>query len=879
MEYKKAKQQLSVLLEMFDRNINENKSKNYKEANVRIDYIDPFFTLLGWDIKNEKGLGIYYRDVIYEDNLEVSGSMKAPDYSFNINGIRKFYVEAKRPSIGLKDSIKSAYQLRRYGWSAKLPISIITDFEEFSIYDCNVKPNQDDKASIARIKYLTYKDYLSEFDFLWETFSKEMVKNGSLEKYFQSTKGKRASSSVDEEFLKSLDSWRDLLAKNIVKNNPSIKEDDLNFSLQKVMDRIIFLRISEDRGVEDSKQLFNASFNNVYSNLKKLFHLADRKYNSGLFDFTKDRITDTLKIDDKVLKEIIEEMYYPKSPYEFSVIPVEIMGHSYEQYLGKTISIEKNHKIKIEAKPEVRKAGGVYYTPQYIVDYIVNNTVGKLIENKKPEEVAKLKICDPACGSGSFLLGAYQFLLDWHREYYNNAKLKNKNKFITPDGNLTTSLKKEILLNNIYGVDIDTNAVEVTKLSLMLKAMEGETKASISQQLNLIHDRVLPTLDNNIKSGNSLIDLDFYDNQINFEPGKEKKIKPFNWEQAFPLVFKQGGFDAVIGNPPYVQPIILDYQSQKFLEKKYEANTDLYSMFIEKQFDLIKKDQILGFIVPSLFIKGVRYESLRNVINRNCSETFIKEYGDGVFTGVQMPTCIIFLKKGENSHQIDHFRNNNLKYFNKIDTVKLQDITIIRRGLEIGRDKILKIGKIKCLNGGCIDQYHIKEFLYISETTLKDFNKNLDIFSSPKVIVRETGNKFFATIDNDKTLTNRSLYNVRLVDLKYSPFFILGIINSKLFKFYFKQFIAPETNIFPKIRIAQLNEIPISQNPNTETQNLIIKHVETMLQLNKDLQTATLPEQKEQIQQRIQYTDKKIDQLVYELYGLTEEEIKVVEGE
>ena len=152
--------------------------------------------------------------------------------------------------------------------------------------------------------------------------------------------------------------------------------------------------------------------------------------------------------------------------------------------------------------------------------------------------------------SGSFLLGAYQYLLDWHKQYYNSifsdevssthgfSRGNSRSKFLTPDGNLTTSLKKQILLNNIYGVDIDTNAVEVTKLSLMLKVMEGETEASINNQLSLLHDRVLPTLDNNIKSGNSLIDMDFYDNQLDFEPNIEKKIKPFNWQSAFPEVFK-----------------------------------------------------------------------------------------------------------------------------------------------------------------------------------------------------------------------------------------------------------------------------------------------------------------------------------------------------
>nr|HPI20293.1 N-6 DNA methylase [Candidatus Kapabacteria bacterium] len=534
-----AKEIVRKIVERFEYHLDEYKKGNYNETQTRNDFINPFFEALGWDINNKQGLAESYREVIHEDKIKIGGHTKAPDYCFTIYGQRKFFVEAKKPSVSIKENTDPAYQLRRYGWSAKMPISIITDFEELSIYDCTIKPTPQDKASVARINYLTYKDYLKEFDFLWDTFSKEMVLKGSFDKFVSSNKGKKGTADVDAEFLKSLDSWRDLLARNIVNRNKEIDEDTLNFSLQKIIDRLIFLRICEDRGIESEETLFKTIGSNIYEKLKTIFHIADQKYNSGLFDYRKDSITDSLSIDDIVLKTIIEEMYYPKCPYEFSVIPVEILGHSYEQYLGKVIRITPGHIIKIETKPEVRKAGGVYYTPQYIVDYIVKNTVGKIVEEKTPEEIAVIRICDPACGSGSFLLGAYQFLLDWHRDYYKNNDIKKKEKFLTPDGNLTTAIKKQILLNNIFGVDIDTNAVEVTKLSLMLKAMEGESNASINEQMQLFHERVLPTLDNNIKSGNSLIDMDFYDSQIDFEPGVEKKIKPFNWESAFPQVFKE----------------------------------------------------------------------------------------------------------------------------------------------------------------------------------------------------------------------------------------------------------------------------------------------------------------------------------------------------
>ncbi len=530
-----AYHEIAVLVERFTEQFDSYKKIGYNETLTRRDFIDSFFKAFGWDIDNTNGYAEAYREVIHEDRVKVGKATKAPDYSFRlVGGKRLFFVEAKKPSVAIKDEIEPAYQVRRYGWSAKLSISIITDFEEFAIYDCTKKPNPTDKASVARIKYINFKDYLKEFDFLWETFSKNSVLKGSFDKFVTGNASKKGTATVDKEFLQSLDKWRTLLAECIAKQNKTLDEDEINFAVQQTIDRIIFLRIAEDRSVEPYGNLKLAvKQGDYYKNLFEQFLRADEKYNSGLFDFKKDKICGSLVIDNKALKTVINELYYPESPYEFSVLSVEILGSAYEQFLGKQIKIDKAHRAQIEEKPEVRKAGGVYYTPQYIVEYIVKNTVGKLIENKTPKEISKITIVDPACGSGSFLIGAYQYLLDWHKNYYSNNGKPSKGKKdnpLTPEGNLTTAEKKRILLNNIYGVDIDVNAVEVTKLSLLLKCMEGETEASIASQLSFFNERVLPTLDNNIKDGNSLIDTDFYGYEL-FE--QEKKIKPFIGKKSF----------------------------------------------------------------------------------------------------------------------------------------------------------------------------------------------------------------------------------------------------------------------------------------------------------------------------------------------------------
>lgn len=713
------------LVHRFDEQIQSYKKTDYNETLVRRDFIDPFFKALGWDVDNSQGYAEAYREVIHEDKIRIGSATKAPDYSFRLpGGMRLFFVEAKKPSIVVKDEVLPAYQIRRYAWSAKMPISILTDFEEFAIYDCNKKPKADDKAAVGRIKYLTYKNYIEEFDFIWDTFSKERVLKGSFDKFVASEKNKKGTTTVDKEFLASLDEWRKQIAQNIALRNESFSEEDLNFIVQQFLDRIIFLRIAEDRGVEEYGNLQKLlKGENFYHNLFSYFKEADSKYNSGLFDFKKDQLSEKTGIDNKVIKKIIAELYYPLSPYEFSVLSVEILGSAYEQFLGKQIKLTAGHRAIIEEKPEVRKAGGVYYTPQYIVNYIVENTVSKLCTGKTPELVTKLKIVDPACGSGSFLIGAYQYLLNWHLTYYKpeferqtaiaqnnkefndkqrNDAIKHRNKLpLTPDGHLTTSLKKQILLNNIYGVDIDTQAVEVTKLSLLLKCMEGETSRSITAEIRF-GQRVLPTLDSNIKSGNSLIDTDFYDGQLDFEPSDEKAVKPFNWQLAFPNVFKQNGFDAVIGNPPYIRiQSIVEYSPAQgeYFGRKYQSaskgNYDIYVIFIEKALSLVNKTGKIGFILPHKFFNAQYGESVRKLLSEGKAIEQIVHFGhQQIFDNATTYTCILTLdrndkKKSFNFSKVDNIEGWRTNAKNLFDNVFFKDLKKEEWNFVTGKSQII----------------------------------------------------------------------------------------------------------------------------------------------------------------------------------------------
>ena len=664
------------LIERFARNRDAYQRPEYNETQVRREFLDPFFKALGWDVDNTAGYAQQYKDVVHEDAIKIGLDARAPDYSFRIGGQRKFFVEAKKPAVNIKDDPAPAYQLRRYAWSAKLPLSILSDFQELAVYDCRVRPDKNDKASVARTIYMPVAEYEERWGEIAGVFSKEAILQGSFDRYAESTKAKRGTAEVDKAFLGEIESWREALARNIALRNPSLSQRELNYAVQATIDRIIFLRICEDRGIEPYGRLQGLlNGGDTYGRLKQLFYEADARYDSGLFHFAAekvrhgiaDRLTPTLTIDDKALKEIVRRLYYPESPYEFSVLPADILGQVYEQFLGKVIRLTPAHRAVVEDKPEVKKAGGVYYTPTYIVDYIVEHTVGRLLDGLTPKQAAELRILDPACGSGSFLIGAYQYLLDWHRDrYIEHGSEKHRKELYQGRGgawHLTTAEKKRILLNTIYGVDIDAQAVETTKLSLLLKVLEGETSDSLDTQLSFLHERALPDLRENIKCGNSLIGPDFYDDAqlglAGFDDEERYRINVFDWEAEFPQIMGQAvpqerrGFDAVIGNPPYIRIQNLKEHAPReveFYKRRYvsasKGNYDIYVVFVEHGLSLLSSRGLLGFILPHKFMNAKYGEPLRQLLAAGRHVTDVVHFGhQQVFGGASTYTCLMFLGK------------------------------------------------------------------------------------------------------------------------------------------------------------------------------------------------------------------------------------------
>lgn len=664
-------EKLKKLTGAFNEQLAAYKSGHYNETTLRLQFVDPFFELLGWDVYNRQGLAESYKDVVHEDSIKVGDLTKAPDYSFRVGPARKFFLETKKPSVNIKDDENPAFQLRRYGWSAELPLSILTDFEEFAVYDTTVEPKPGDKASVARLFYCRFDEYEKHFEFIYNTFSKEAVLKGRFDEYAKSDTKKKGTSDLDQKFLTSIEKWREKLAKNIALRN-ELDVYGLNFAVQVTIDRILFLRITEDRGIDEYGRLLKLTENkDIYKNLQTIFDDADDKYNSGLFHFKTettrstepDRLTPSLAIDDKVLKEIIRELYYPLSPYEFSVITADLLGSVYEQFLGKVIRIT-GKSAKVETKEEVQKAGGVYYTPKYIVEYIVDTTLGEFLKKKTPKQVAgkvkghkPVRVLDMACGSGSFLISAYQYLLNWYKDWYiKHDPEKHRNEVYRGEKGeyyLTINKKKEILTTHIYGVDIDSQAVEVTKLNLLLKVLEGESKQTVEADKKLFNERALPDLGSNIKAGNSLVGADIYSQgSFDFTDEEKHRINIFDWQVAFNDIFSgdDPGFDVIIGNPPYVRQEILgnifkDYAKTHY--KTYAGTADLYVYFIEKSFELLNKKGLYSIIVANKWLRANYGAALRNFLSSKRIFELI-DFGDlPVFEKATTYPVIIRAKNGQ----------------------------------------------------------------------------------------------------------------------------------------------------------------------------------------------------------------------------------------
>lgn len=941
------------LVERYRRHAPDYTSSSYNETQVRREFIDPFFETLGWDINNKQGHAEAYKDVIHEDALKIGKTTKAPDYAFRIGGMRKFFLEAKKPSVNIKDGTGPAYQLRRYAWSAKLPLSILTDFEEFAVYDCRVRPRRRDKATVARVNYYTFDDYVERWAEIQSVFSREAILNGSFDKYADDNKRKRGTTEVDDAFLGEIESWRTILARNIATRNPALSVRELNVAVQRTIDRIIFLRIAEDRGIEPYGQLREfIGTKGIYQGLTQLFRSADDRYNSGLFHFRKgdgsdetlDTFTLDLIIDDKAMTPIFRSLYYPESPYEFSVLPADILGQVYERFLGKVVRFSRK-RVVVEEKPEVKKAGGIYYTPTYIVRYIVESTLAPLLKNRTPKQISgsdkrmkdktPLKVLDPACGSGSFLLEAYRYILNWYQAWYvkdgpeKHAKGKAAKLFETNTGNycLTIAERRRILLTHIYGVDIDPQAVEVTKLSLLLKVLEEEDMATMMRQLELFRVRVLPDLGDNIRCGNSLISPEFfYEKQTHFFSEDEQfRINVFDWKDEFPFLNHMEGFTVIIGNPPWISLTgkfrneIYSKNERDYLIRRYQGNTympNMYEYFIAKGLELVAPNGYFSFIVPDRFGCNDQFIGLRKkTLSMFQLQTVFYR---APFPGITADTAIFVVtaQPAPDNHtvRIGEFgeTGNLIPLAKLLDDPKarfedaggslasrivegicqskgvrlLEEVVRTTSGVGAKSSSISKTRlsnkQIEILKGASIQKYGVRKHLYFefkADNITGRTTNQTKLGYRPKLLIRKTGNCLIAAYDDSGRYPEQSLYFTFGTSVE-PLFYLLGLLNSKLMQFVFFNKALTNRGSIAQVKKVDLDALPIKVSSDDNA-----AHIEKITKLAKQMtelvehETSKKTAHGRKVQERLMKAiQQEIDEAVFAVYNLSEQEKKFIES-
>ncbi|MBU0999042.1 N-6 DNA methylase [Patescibacteria group bacterium] len=485
MNKQKAKQQIQKLVEKYQRVAEAGKIKSYNEAQTRNEFIEPLFELLGWDMRNRAT----ENEVTTEENI--SGGRV--DLAFRFGNIPVFFLEAKAMKVDL-DQWKWAEQAINYSWNKSVTWAVLTDFESIKIFNAEIPPKSISQNLFIEIRC---QDFINRFNQLW-LLSKESFEQKTLYKEAQKWGKLTTRKQVSEKLFEDLMSWRVLLTKDFKKQN-NLTDEELSEGVQRILDRLIFIRTAEDRKIEPNVLLgiSRSGKANSYKQLTKVFRNFDDGYNSKLF---APHYCEEWKASDKVIGEVIKGLYETKDGYryDFSVISADVLGGIYEQYL----SFVQGRKGEEKAKSK-RKSQGIYYTPKYIVEFIVKETLGEVLKKTKPKEISKIKVLDPACGSGSFLTASYD-------------------KILESIGNQSLFTKFDILKDNIYGVDLDEQAVEIAQLNLLLKVLSQKTK--------------LPTLQHNIRPGNSLISGS--DEKLEKYFGEKwREQKPFNFKEKFKEVF------------------------------------------------------------------------------------------------------------------------------------------------------------------------------------------------------------------------------------------------------------------------------------------------------------------------------------------------------
>jgi type I restriction-modification system DNA methylase subunit len=658
-----ARARVASLVQSFQRHQADYLRATYNETQARTDFITPLLEALGWDVHNAAGHPLGLREVIEEATVDVAEERlsKKPDYELRLARQRKLFIEAKKPSVHIDRNRDAAFQTRRYGYSASLPISVLTNFHQLAVYDCVPRPVQTDEAHVARLLLVTYEEFDARFDDLWPLLSRAAVYSGDFDRRFAIDVTRHGAEQFDDFFLQQVRSWRERFAVDIHAHTPGLSSAELTYAVQLFLSRIVFLRICEDREIERYETLRGLAADDTFHALMTELRRADTFYNSGLFRLLDDARLG-IHITDAVLHGIIAELYYPQSPYTFAVVETEVLGEIYEQFLGEVITVNAG-VVEIVSKPEVRESGGVVPTPRYVVDAIVERTLKPLLDAKGPADLETFTVADICCGSGIFLLAAYEFLLDHYLSWYLDHDQSRHVGSTIYEGvagqwRLLFEEKRRILLTHLRGVDIDANAVEVARFSLLLKLIEHETAAGLRDYVVTKHCAALPALDGSVRAGNSLVSLSEWTASCGpLPPALLEKVNPFTWETEFPVEMARGGFNVIVGNPPYIRiqnMMAYSVEEATFYQNPAspyitarQDNFDKYALFIERALTLIPPDGRLGMIVPHKFMTIHAGRALRQLLTAGRRIEKVVHFGVQQVFGRQAAnyTCILILDR------------------------------------------------------------------------------------------------------------------------------------------------------------------------------------------------------------------------------------------
>lgn len=668
--------ELQNLVDRFHANINfyKDTKNSYNEHSCRIEYIDPLLKVLGWDVANEKGLAPQYREVIAEN---YSTRTDRPDYTITLRGVPKFFVEAKKPAVDITREPDPAIQTRKYGWNAKHRLAVLTNFEYLAIYDTCHIAHEDDGCAVARYRLYHYTEYVEKIEEIVGLIARDTVYSGDFDAYldenFPATGGQ--TQQVDTMFLSQINEWRVALSNELYAQGSRYASlEVLNDVVQEFINQIVFLRICEDKNLPLYHKLKDTIIdsNQMQSKLEELFRSADRRYNSGMFS-GEDIIFD---LSCEVIKRMIEDLYYPQSPYLFNIIEPNLLGKIYEIFLTEQLVLLENNTIGLGKKKDCQNRS-VVTTPTEIVKYMVDKTLSKVCEGKTPSEILNISVADIACGSGIFLEEAFAYLQDYCVQWYISNGQRNH---LIETGidlyKLPLQEKKDILCSCIYGIDIDIHAVEVAKFSLLIKLIEDETAPSVAEVVP-----ILPDLSNNIQFGNSLVSqaeligISGANHQV-------MEIVPFDWS----AINNGCGFDVIIGNPPYVNTegmhTLLPSAELEIYKKKYKTSHkqfDKYFIFIEQAINKIKENGLVCYIVPNKFFKIGAGEKLRSLIAKERMLVSLDDFGDTqLFEDKTIYSSIILLSKEKQTAFVYSSIDSTKKLWagETIDTVELSSTVL-----------------------------------------------------------------------------------------------------------------------------------------------------------------------------------------------------------